>query len=585
MRTQSGFVPVCFALAALASMPASKAVAAIDVTIIRPSPQVDTITGPASDGRFLVEALVSSTFELATVTVRGNGPPINMFPGCVGTVRPPGCTPGWETNVLFGFYAFQIGPNQLVVDVVDAFGNTGSASKTLHYLPPPALTVVQPVELAVATPWLDVEAVCQDVVAQPCTSVSVRVQNGPTLLDVAGGIDHRVDLSGYDRQKVTLEIVGVGSTGSPAVVARVVYVESDPRWEEVDRVPGVIEAANDDLILYQPSEYVMRQLDRVSRVDSELEVIQPQTETLGLIAVAGSTALLSISSAFGGLPSLCGGPFRCLFAYRSGMVTSLGLVEPNRGVVAAGDFAIWRGGTQLSLLDGPTGAITAISNDASGPFGDAGDVAPNGDVVLRTTAGELHRHRNGVTTPLVVTGSNQNPRTDGINVAYEKVLPNSWREIWLHTAAGEDELLGEAEVAPYFGHTLNNGFTGFNHKPSGGVQQVWRRDPGGTLSQLTFYNAASFIQSLGPGGEIVFTTSAFPGRLCFIEAGGGPVQVCDDIGSAEGTPFYIGEQLHMALGGSLFAVHVPEPDVWLLQCAGLVGLTVLSRHRQRKSVV
>jgi hypothetical protein len=577
MQTPLRIATSCLALGLLLAAPSSDAQAQIVVSPKAPSTFIPT-TGPDANGRLFASATVSSPFAITEVTVTGNGLPINMVFGCYFS-PPIGCQDAWASNVLIGFYGLTPGANELVYHATDVFGNTGSASTTIQYLPPPNLTVVEPADKAVATPLLDVFAICQDVVFQPCSSFSVRIENGPTLLNVAGSLlDHVVDLSAYDRTKVSLEIVGVGTTGTPRVIARDIYVESDPRWDEVDRVPGVIEAANDELVIYRQPEEVVRVLDRVTRVDDELDVIPNPVALMDEAIVAGPVGFVLIDGGTGWL-SQCGGPQDCVFAYESGVLSHIaGAVS----IGGAGRYALWTSGTALSRFDAETGDTIVVASDPTSVYG---DVATNGDVAVKTSNGQISRYRNGVLEPLIVSGENQRPLTDGIDVAYEKYLPGTGYELRLHTAAGGDVML--APVMPgylSFETKLHNGFAGFNRHAGNNILQVWRRDPGGTPTQLTFYAPGAAIRSIGPNGEIIFSTSTFSGRLCLAEAGSGPVQICDDVGSSAGTPFYIGEQLHMALGGSLFVVNVPEPDGWLLRFAGLAGVALLAQRRRRTSL-
>lgn len=565
---------------ALATTLASVAAAApIDVTIYAPNAWIP-LTGPNYvNGTLRVEATVTGDFEIVRVTARIGAAEFDLSYSTCAILYRTSCGNGWFVAVPIEDFQLVIGANLLEVEAEDAFGTLGSTSVTLDYVPPPVLGVVEPLEDAVATPLISVRADCQDLVPQPCGSVSVRVSGGATLLDVAGGVDHEVDLSAYDGLKVALEIVGVGASGTPGVVTRNVYVEAEPRLEEVERVGGVIRAANAEQVIFLGPGGVVWRRDRASGLDTQIYVLTAVVNPffdfpneLNDVVVAGGTALFSVYSGTGA--SNCGGPNTCLFEYVDGVLTNRGPGEYFQMLAAAEPWAIWRVGSVVRRLDASTGDEILVSDVA----GSRGSVAGNGDVVFQKSGTwELDRFRGGVVAPLFTLSGVESPITDGINVVYEKYTTFPNRELWIYTAAGSHELLAPADIFASNTQAVNGGWAAFTRKANDGTRQVWRRGLDGSLTKLTFFGSDTQVASVGPDGEIAFTNA---GRRCSIPAGAGPVQSCDDIGSSRGTSFYLGDELYMRLGGSLFRVNVPEPGAWALQIAMFGVLAVLARRRR-----
>ncbi len=570
------FVAECLAFVAVIGAATIASAAPIDVQIHLPKANVPLRYPNDVNGQLRVSATVRSDFEIVRVTARIGVAQFDLhYSDCAFLGI---CQPGWTVALPIEDFQLVLGPNLLEVEAEDAFGSLGSTSVTLNYVPPPVLDVIEPADDEVATPLIAVRADCQDLVPQPCSSVSVRVSGGPTLLDVAGGIDADVDLSAYDGQKVALEIVGVGASGTPGVVTRNIYVEASPLLEEVERVPGVIQRANENSVVYRPPGDVFRQRERSSGIDTDVLALSDPSfggsTSLTGIVLAGPTTLFLLWT-FPASSSRCGAN-GCLYEYYADVLEHRGASNSMAGSISKGPFAVWASGSELRRIDGVTGDEVLVTSSAAGSL----NIASNGDIVAGTLADPLQisRYRNGFAKPLFRLPSNSAYvlEYDGINVVYQKTTNSPDRELWIHTAAGAEEMIAPAGHFASSTQVANAGWVAFTRKANDATYQVWRRELDGSLTKLTFFGSDTQVASVGPNGEIAFTHA---GRRCYIEAGGAPVQECDYIGSSRGTSFYLGDELHMHVGGSLFRVDVPEPAAWMLQFAGMGVLALLARKR------
>jgi hypothetical protein len=101
------------------------------------------------------------------------------------------------------------------------------------------------------------------------------------------------------------------------------------------------------------------------------------------------------------------------------------------------------------------------------------------------------------------------------------------------------------------GYQVNDGWIAFVRLDAANKRQVWRRSPAGVETQVSAFGSSSRIESMGPAGEIVFTSEATgtPRRYRAL-VGGSPT----DIGSTLGRSIYIDGQLHVMMGATLMQV-------------------------------
>jgi hypothetical protein len=151
---------------------------------------------------------------------------------------------------------------------------------------------------------------------------------------------------------------------------------------------------------------------------------------------------------------------------------------------------------------------------------------------------------------------NTSPVTDGIHVVYQRraLFPAPTNSsIRLSDPGGEITLAsnftGDFELDG--GYQVNDGWIAFVRLDDANSLQVWRRSPAGVETQVSAFGSSSRIGSMGPAGEIIFTSEA-TGTLRRYRAlvGGSPA----DIGSTLGRPIFIDGQLHVMMGATLLQV-------------------------------
>lgn len=529
--------------------PAALATDLIEVGIY--SPEVDAEIA----GEFLlVIATITSTYEIINVTaVIGSDSWDLDFDSCA--IDRGFCQPGWVAETSLAELGLAPGVHLLEIEAENAFTTTGSATRNFTYAPPPTLTVTYPIDDAVATPLLDVLASCEDVIPAPCSSLTVSVSGEAPLIEATTSIDEAIDLTGYDGEQVTLVFSALGSTGTPVSTTRVVYVETNVRLEEVERLPGTLYAADATSAVFIESDKTLTLRDRETEADTPIFTLEDKGD-LSKAFTAGDAILFSVHSST--LGTYCTGYYGCVFEYYDEELIDLGGANSSLSLEVEGDWATWNRSADLFLRDLQLGTNELVATNAGNGNN---SVASNGDLVFWTTGHAIHRFRSDEITPLAEDGINVYPSTDGIHVVYKKKVSTLDYELWLQPEDEEAADILLAEASQGGGQYLTrNGWVAFTREGVSSARQVWLRSPEGTLTQKTFFAAGAQLASLGSQGEITFTTS---GRRCYIPAEGSADPVCFDIGSSNGSSFYIGNELHVALGNSLFRIFVPEPSTRL----------------------
>lgn len=521
-----------------------------------------SIASPTAGQSFIddvpVRVTVTSTFDLDSVTAR------------VGSTDFPlvySCSPcGWRTTVELAPLDLPPGDTLLRVTAEDVFGAAGESTRTFVYAPPPILEVLEPTSWATALPRIRVRATCVDVVPEPCTSLTLTARrfDSPTtvtLVSTTAQMDEEVDLgSGNDNTPVLLTFTAVGISGTPAASTRSIHVETSPNLLEVERVPGSIKAFDETRILYVDDFATLRIRDRLSALDTPVVVLRPpgeETPVLSESVLTPDGALFSIDGGFEAAPQ-CIYDWECILEWRNDAVTKLGFFTGS--LARAGNWAIWTSGNQLTLRDLAAGTNQIVTgNTVPG----SSDVAPNGDVVYATTnsGNRVQRWRDGGVETLDVedqqTAYFLRLATDGVNVAYQRLswFPTVQWEVLLHTPDGIENLSGPGVNGPE--HRVRDGWVAFTRTSSGGLNQIWLRDPLGGISRKTFFGSNAKLESLGPDGQLSFVSAH---RHYLVPDGAAAGFLGIDIGARhgdDGQPLgttALADGLHLHLGGSVFRV-------------------------------
>ncbi len=555
-------MPLCRALVAVGLLlvlaAPGRADAAIVVSVAQPT------VGLAVSGDLPVRVTVASTLDIDTVTARVGSTDFPLSYSCS-----PSC--GWRSTIELEALGLPLGDTLLRVTAVDVFAGTTEVTRTFVYAPPPRIDVFEPTSWSVARPRIRVRASCEDAIPGPCTSFTLSASGDGfpyrMLLSTTQEMDAEVDLGTTDEDRsIELNFRAVGASGIATYVTRSINVESNANLEEVERVPGVIKAADETRILYLDELGTVRIRDRVSDADTPIFVLYDPDAIdpifgVPILEVAELTpygALLSIWNSRK-VPQ-CGDAFACLFEWRDDGIEKLG--DNVYGALAQqGNWAIWSDEHTLWLRDLAAATTQVVS---SSTLVSPESVTANGDVVYADANGIMRLRAAAVETIVAESGYSR-PGTDGISVVYQHRTassPSYLYEILLHTPAGTETVSGPSLGEPDY--RIRDGWVAFTRLSNAGQPQVWLRDPVGSITRKSFFGPSTGIQSLGPGGQLSFVTA---NRHYLVPSDAPANFIGIGIGtkhSHSNTPLHtavLADGLHVYLGGSLFRVTALEdPD-------------------------
>jgi hypothetical protein len=255
-----------------------------------------------------------------------------------------------------------------------------------------------------------------------------------------------------------------------------------------------------------------------------------------------------------------------IYEWRSGTLTALttpGAADPY-SLVANGDVATWREGSNIIRRDLATGATASLPTTTEFGRGRAA-VAPNGDVVfLGPQRYQLFGYRNGTTTqltndPQTTAYEKGSPLTDGTHAVYAMGTYGSAWSMFVDAAGGTPAALGGPRTwvpGAFYDYDVAGGWTAFTSSVSGAPNQVWTRSPAGDLRQVTFYGASSGLLAVGPDGAVAFSNN---GRrmLAVPSYGGAPLDFGSNWwndSSYMRTVFWRDGHLYVLLGRSAYQV-------------------------------
>ncbi len=508
----------------------------ISINILRPQPQQimneDLRVEVTVDSLYELQTIVAQVETLTTTLVFSQTSTFPPQPGFVGTLSLLSMVRGTKT---------------LTVTATDIFSNSQQAHVDFIYDRKAVLTTSAPDDFTVARPSLAINVACTDDDPSGCQTVTVSSDScdfqGSILASGQSSISQTLSLLNYDGQSIGLCFRATDSAHQVTQEARRVYVESSPVLMEVDQADGEIWDINPDAMLFfqsgQPTE-TLALLKRRTRQETIIMADPAQHPQFGFLTSAGA---MFVEQSGDVLTSF-------LYEWRDGALVNLGRPNSASWFKVAGDYAIWNDGTTLFRRNLADGTTIPLANNAGNIDN---DVAANGDVVYWTTDYQIVRYRNGVKTTLTNDTELRNtyPTTDGMNVVYRKChSSNGTCSIAAYTSGGEILLtpIESRLPSPGWDYQLNNGWIAFTKLNAFGQTQVWRRSPLGQEMQLSFFGTSSFVDSLGPNGEVIFLNNNrrylnIPDRPLF------------QVGSGLGQSAWLDGQLHRVIGRSAFRVN------------------------------
>jgi hypothetical protein len=432
---------------------------------------------------------------------------------------------------------------------------------------PPQLTVLEPTAGSVALPTLPVNVTCTD--DQPgCVVTVFGPSNGssrPVLASGRNGFAGSIDLTQSFGVAAAsdLRIVAEDAAKKSVVVTVPVFVEKPARLMVLTRVPGtILDVDATRIVAIDPT-----------RVDDRLFLHSRATGAVELITMSPVGSLQRFFT-----PRLLPNGVVYLPSAGTKMVvpgisTLVGLSDL-KSLQVNGAFAVWRDGTSLTHFDSRSATMRGVS-----PAADDEAIGADGTFVFRSaSAGNLIRDRAGVQVPLTpVTASVERaaPVTDGANVVFRETIPAAaggrpTSAIGFIADTKPPVLLaphnsGDANLAtgsylwpprPGASYQVASGWIAYTDFTGASLQQVFTRNPSGQIAQRTQLPATSTIDRLAPNGELM-TVSGGPlgGTRHFSRPGTQPIE----IGTSNGTSYYIDGKWYIALGGTLLSVDTQSP--------------------------
>ena len=430
------------------------------------------------------------------------------------------------------------GSQELVVTATDVYGTSVQARTTVFPTASHQLTIASPLDESVARPRIRVTARCYDPNG-PCTRMVVRDQISKTVFaEGVTEVDVEIDVSRYEGAEVWLQVVAYNAAGVAVDGVRRVYVESNPRLQEVVAAPGRVFDTDGSRTLFgthdSPSApYRLWILDHAS----------------GAITSASGTLTQSGSHLTPRGAMFVSGPANydlTLYEYVDGALLDHGAFDSGGGFFVEGRYALWKRNGTLYRRDVVSGITTQIGTGNISP----GALAENGDVVFSSSASipDVFRWRNGQITRITSDAAvaDERPVTDGINIVYRQRVDGQYR-ITMHTGSAELPLTSysSSEVFPGFNYDANGGWVAFRKG-----SEIWTRSPSGEERRAVpcCLESSGAMVAFGPNGEVVTR-----GLLHLPPYTSAPIQFANTV-FVRGTPFFVGDVLYYRLGRSLFRV-------------------------------
>jgi len=504
------------------------------------------------EAQFSVSVEITSVFQLSSVTAQ-----VGEFTDDL-TYAP--ASDEWS-----GFFDVADTPSPSFQTVhytaTDVAGNIARTAVLVRLDRLPEVTLSAPLDDALAAPSIRTTATCTDDAPGGCESLIISIDGSVDVEKVVAQstVDQEISLAEFDGEVVELRAIGADALRPDTIPhatskVRTVYVDAS---DHLTRVAGggtgtLIDASATHLLTVDGFRFdgldtdTLRLVDRGSGQSTVIHAVPREKARQGALFP-------------GGVIFLTGETEETLREWRNG--TPSVLATEVVSFKAKRPYAIWwtaqDGLIRRELTSGTNVSVPGAANTGN-------DVAITGEVAFwNSTPYEIFFFDGDMTTQLTNDGggsiANSYPVTDGINVVYRRqALPAAPPDasIRLSDPGGEITLAshvtrGIGGLEPGEDYQVNDGWIAFVRPDAAGSLQVWRRSPAGVETQVSAFGSSSRIESMGPSGEIVFTSDATGTSRRYRAPVGGPPT---DIGSALGRSIYIDGQLHVMMGSTLLRV-------------------------------
>ena len=391
----------------------------------------------------------------------------------------------------------------------------------------PSLTITQPLDGALAMTTLPIDVRCVD--DRPRCEVDVRYYHdyctgrgctvdvreySEVLARGTAGLATTLDLEGIARgPEQGLEFRATDSAGQIATVSRRVFVaRPDPRLTPISTVGGDIADFDGTRLLYFVEDAAGAHPAIYTPSLGVTETI-PLEDGWAVYPFRGlspySDARLTPDGAlfraerptevFVQLPA--GSARRQVFLWRSGTLTALPNSENVGDIAVAGRFGIWEIGPALHRVDTRTGESEVVEPQTRS----GADVTADGIVVFVDRYGQLVSDRAGQRTILAIDAGD--PHIEGTSVVFTATTSPSnvyasTKSLLLIVGGAAPISLGVPNTTSAgYAPQLAGGWVAFLNTAGQPNPQVYRRDPGGTISRITDFEGGALFERLAPNGD------------------------------------------------------------------------------------
>ncbi len=393
-------------LAVLVALLAASGAAVADVSLEITNPR----PGVTTDAALFIRVVVEPAGEVTGVVARYAGLEIDLLE------RPTG--DGWSRTV--SLEAVEEGWYALEAEATTVDGATYAVSRDVLFNEPPVVTL-HSIE-RIAAPTFHVHASCVDR-SGVC---DVQMKGSGAFPDViaSGELDMVVDLSGYDRERVSVQLSAVDALGGfDWGVGRSVYTEAGGRLSKLLEIDAYLHDYDGRRLFYSrsdASQASLHILDLETGITEDLGVVEPvrlaRLGELGAFVVTGPPHRYSQ-----------------LLHWQDGVWQELA-AEPFGSVHIVGRYAAWRHENgRLLRFDERSHALAAPATSSSTNSGLT--LHANG-LVTFSSGYEAYAWQGGPVRRLTFDGgqtlynrtiSNVEPRSDGKNFIYCKLL-GGWHQ-------------------------------------------------------------------------------------------------------------------------------------------------------------
>ncbi|MCP3774875.1 hypothetical protein NLX71_16455 [Paenibacillus sp. MZ04-78.2] len=560
-----------------AYLPFSESAAAADspIRITGYYPGRDELVGD----EFRVAASVDSTYEVKQLSAEVETVRVDLtqpdYPFCTrircydwtGQLRIAGLSKGKKTVTL---------------TAIDSRGNRDTKSFQVIYDEKPVIHIASPLNKAVATPKLRIQASCtDDDVAIGCTSLTVKIGGLEKTINGVDRIDEEVSFASLDGRTIRLDFWAKDSRGQETLKQRDISIDSSDKLSRMDTVDGIaiLDISPDRILYAKPdkdkpfTDYV--QLEIKNRLTGQVTPIPtlrdkaPNNNSPGYLTPQGAIFIANDVE----------NHHNNVVEWRDGQLLVLGKPDSIGSLKVKGDYALFTNALGDYVVDGYTLVLRNLvsgTNQEVIPKGRfAGiDVTANGEVVFSATMNQgthnIYKWAQGTLTQITndTVNSNINPLTDGSSIVYaRRIDPNPMKQaesIIVQGPAGSQTLSTfDKSTMEGTDYQINQGWVAFTKEEgSKRIRQTWVQAPDGTKRQVSDLGSDSSIVTLTSRGDVVFKNSQkfIKDNLYLSEnpaAGRGDYMY---ISSGLLKPLWLQGKWIGAINGTLFAVRTGTAD-------------------------